>query len=151
MFVTAPQFQQFLPPGLFGPGEQAWRALSLSTEAPWFLFTFSVRCGSESLVQTMAAAWESTLVDLVQSVMPEDRRAVFCLARHAGSPHGWHMRGVEELWFPSPSEADVTGALLFRFEGEEALSDAHMNFYGPSSGRMLLYGRSSEATRASAG
>ena len=123
--------------GLYGPGVQAWRAMSLSTEAPWFLFTFVVKCGDEGVIQTVAVGWESHLIDLVQSITPDDRRAVFCV-RRPDSPYRWQMRAVEEIWQASPSEAEMT-RFLFKFEGEESLSDLYMNTYGPSSGRALLH------------
>lgn len=145
MFFTENQFEQVLPPALANADEKAWLALSLSTEMPWFLFSFAVPCGDDSLVRTMAVSWESTLMQLLRAVPASQHRGVSLVARKPGPAYAWEMHSVKIVWVASPSERTETGPLLLSLERDDLVRDITMKPHRAAQGRVALYKRSSDA------
>ena len=124
MFITSPTFAEQVPAPLCEPGSAYWRAFVLSTEASWFLLTHWVGQGEDKHVQTVAVAWESTLLDVVAVVGPESVQSVHWIGRCFAESREWVMMAVSELWLPSKADAQTTGPLLLRIRGEQELRDA---------------------------
>lgn len=67
MFVSEDKFEFPVPLSSVDPGTTYWRAMSLSLHAPWFLLTFLVGSGDESLKQTVCVAWDSDLIAMIEA------------------------------------------------------------------------------------
>ena len=138
MFVTNPTFEDVLPRNLGEPGHRYWLAVLLSSETPWFLVTFRQEVAGLELLQTVAVAWETTLVTVVQTLT---RGKVISVSRVSPTRKStWVMGRVAELWLPAKTEADQTGPLLYRMAEESSLRDAFQNAVErEDSGRRLLF------------
>jgi hypothetical protein len=136
MFITTPDLQVNVPKGLARPGSLFWRAALLSTQSPWFLVTY---CDpTEQILQTIVVAWETTLVELVDSV---GAAPIVGLCRVATSQlrGSWQIDDIEELWIPSNDEGQGVGPLLLRVRGEAVLRDCLFGVVPPEvSGRTLF-------------
>ena len=121
MFVTTPDFEQWVPPGLGPPQWRYWRAVTLSCETPWFLLTHIAVEDDCSAIQTVAVAWEST----VETAEPGSVIGVLCLAPSRDRGGDWYVKRASELWLPSVGEESETGPLLFGLRGEPALYDSY--------------------------
>ena len=136
MFITTPDLKVDFPKELARPGSLFWSAALLSTEAPWFLVT---HCDPrEQILQTIAVAWETTLVELVDSV---GVATIVRLSRVSTSQlrGSWQIDDIEELWIPSDDEGQNVGPLLLRVRGEAVLRDCLFGVVPPEvSGRTLF-------------
>lgn len=139
MFVTRPQFEQWIPEALGEEGDRYWKAVALSTEGPWFLVAARLEDDDCSFVRSYAIAWERTLIEVVQEVASESIVAVHCIWPSRSRSGEWSMKTISELWFPSDDEAERTGPLLLRVRGEDRLRDCHQQqVLGEDSRRQLL-------------
>lgn len=138
MFVTRPQFEQWIPKAL-GEEDRYWKALALSLEAPWFLVTTRFDDDGDSFIQSYAIAWESTLIEVVQNPASNPIVSVQCISPSHSQSGEWSMKAISELWFPSEDEVVQTGPLLLRFRGEEGLRDCfQQQVLGEDARRQLL-------------
>ena len=111
----------------------------LSAESPWFLLTHIAGGGAHALVQTVAVAWETTLLALVDSIGSESVLALRYVAPSSTTRGGWTMTDVCELWVASDKEVNRTGPLLLRFRNEANLVDSFQGkVSGAVEGRKLL-------------
>lgn len=136
MFVTSPQFEQFMPESL-GPPQHWWRAVEVFAASHWFLFAYEVEWGGQKVPESAFAADEWTLLSLVAKVAPEDRKAI-CRAAKVGCR--WELCWLQALWIPAAAEVEGRGVMLLQFEGEEFVRDCQMQPVKPISGRRLLFG-----------
>lgn len=134
MFLTDPSFKQFLPEALYGRGKEGYRAVILSTEAPWFLFTFRQKYPDGYLPQTIAVAWDNTLEQVIESVPVEERLSVMCMTMVPLSAE-WSVHPAREVW----THVEGTGQLLFRFGDSEVLHDAFLTPHVAKDRGRLLY------------
>lgn len=139
MFVTRPTFEQRVPLGLGDDSCRYWRAVMLSAESPWFLLSHISSEEAHAVVQTVAVAWETTLLALVEAIGSESVVALRYVATSTALKGGWTMRAVAELWTASEAEVDRTGPLLIRFRNETDLLDCFQGkVTGAHEGRKLL-------------
>lgn len=124
MFVTTPALEERVPRGLGQPGSRYWAAMMLSTDGPWFLVTHYSR--TQRVSQTVAVAWETTLVEMVGSL---ERGSIVGIGRVSlnRSVGRWIVQDVEELWLPSPQESERSGPLLLRMVGDEHLLNCFLD------------------------
>lgn len=143
MFVTTPGFEELIPKEMGGAQARYWTAVMLSAETPWFLVTFWQKEHELAWTQTVAVAWETTLLSVFGSATAKEVLSISRLTRDLVPEGPWMLREIAELWVPSESEADETGPLLFRVVGDTGLRDT---FGGaapePQEGRRLLFRKS---------
>ena len=140
MFITTSQFKQYMPRGLIGPDETYWRAVTLSLEKPWFLFVYEVECEGRRVPQTMLVAWESALLDTLAVVPKAYRRAVGRLEKSRDKRAHWDLRWIQSIWAATCDEANEVGSVIFQFEDDLQLFDAHLQPVPRNSARELLFG-----------
>lgn len=143
MFVTAPGFEELIPKEIGGDEARYWTAVMLSAETPWFLVTFWQKEHELAWTQTVAVAWETTLLSVFESATAKEVFSISRLARDHAPEGPWLLREVAELWIPLESEANETGPLLFRVVGGSSLRDTFGGEVPESQeGRRLLFRRS---------
>ena len=65
MFITKPEFQHHVPDALkLSPDSTYWAAVFLSTEAHWYLLSYRAGPGADTV--TVAVAWESDLLSILE-------------------------------------------------------------------------------------
>lgn len=139
MFVTKPELERWVPPGISEPGEKYWEAFMFVLDLPWYVLTIWHQEGETRCGQTIAVATESTLRHLVETAEPGTIASLSRVARPRRPPTRWQMHEVTELWIPSEEEAPDHGPLLFALTGKSGIYDAHGNLVGGQSrGRRLL-------------
>jgi len=88
---------------------------------PWYLLSHRIFCeGEHPIIQSVAVAWESTLCTWIEIVGNEAVTAIHFVGS-GDTPGDWTMKRIDEVWYPSADEADVTGPLIFRMHGETGL------------------------------
>lgn len=138
MFVTTPDFELRLPPGLGSEDLQFWRAVTLGMAAPWYLVTYRQAESAFSVSQTTLVAWETGLKALIEQVKPGALESAYLFSQ-APRTHDWEMRRIAEVWLPADDEANPTGPLLFKLLGDAELVDSHLHAAGmPDPRRTLL-------------
>jgi hypothetical protein len=147
MFVTLPPFEQFMPASLVGPGQKHWRAVTLSTESPWFVFVHLAEYGLRKVPQTTLVAWESTLLDFLAGVPAEDCVAIARLAKEDGTRGRWQLQWVEAMWQPAADELEETGHLLLQLEGDPQVRDVSLGPVPARSDRVQLFSAAAAAGR----
>lgn len=126
MFVTTPQMEHRLPPGLTGDGGRYWQAFALGSDLPWFLLTVRRKEGRAQLVQTMAVAWESRLQELIEEAAPGEVTAVCRMSPCHDTRGRWCLEDVAEIWeVTRPAACDRHGPLLFVFRESQDLIDSY--------------------------
>ena len=136
MFVSIPAFEQHVPQGLAPADHKHWLAVMLSNQAPWFLLTHAIG----NLTQTVAVAWESTLLSLVEMVGSQSVLSVRLMIPDASGAGSWAMKEVIEVWSPSDDERPMTGPALLRLAGDDVLRDSFLTeLSSESSGRQLVF------------
>jgi hypothetical protein len=124
MFVATEAFRTRLPI----PGDEAgqfYMAVMLSTESPWFLVTHRGHAEARPrMLQTVAVAWEVTLVAIVQTLGSECVAGVTRMAPAREGTRCWTSTELTELWIPSEEEATDCGPLLFRAAREACVRDS---------------------------
>lgn len=125
MFVTTPEFKQWVPPGLGPPEWRYWRAMTLANETPWYLLTHRTVEDDCSAIQSIAVAWESTLRLLVETAEVGSVIGLLCLAPSDSAVGDWSVKRASELWLPSEGEERETGPLLFGLDGQSVLYDSY--------------------------
>lgn len=138
MFVTKTEFEEPMPPGLVGPGEQFWQAMTLSLRSPWFLFDYVMKCAEIEVVQTTAIAWEITLLDVLRAVPSSAHRGVSRVSLTSGVRQNWSVQTIRDAWVSLPDESIDIGPLVFRLRDEECLRDSFMRPIPWRSGREQL-------------
>lgn len=125
MFATTPQFRDASVQPLGEPGHSYWRAVMLTGVYPWYLLTYDIRIGDGGVLRnSMAIAWESTLVSTIDSLGPAAIRGL-CSIRITESDQTWAMRHVQTLWLPASSEEATTGPMLFSFRDDPRVYNSH--------------------------
>jgi hypothetical protein len=132
MFITNPSFQQWVSEY---PESQYWRAVILSTGAPWYLLRHRMSTEEGSFVQSTAVTCESVLMDIAGQLGPD---GVLSLSRLSSSTGAWALREISEVWVAADDEATRTGPLVLQMKDESFLRDCHDREVGPRQGRRLL-------------
>lgn len=105
-----------------GEGQKYWRALAaVFPVEPWYMFVFEAALLDARINQAMLVAWEESLLDIIDRVPPEDRRAVYRV--EPGVTGGLTLRTVQALWAPTAEEASQGIGAVFSIEGESDLLD----------------------------
>ena len=141
MFVTTSDAEQQMPHSDAESGEQFWCAVTLSTSAPWFLFTYSIDCDDMEFEQTTAIAWERMLLPLIQSIRPGARRAITRMQKDVEGERGWFSQSIDGLWEATAKESPSTGPAIYRFCGEDVLRDTYMQVVAPDDTRVTVFAR----------
>lgn len=138
MFVTMPQFEEPGMTALAGEGQKYWRALAaVFPVEPWYLFVFEAALLDARINQTMLVAWEESLIDIIDRVPPEDRRAVYRLEPCAAG--GLTFRTIQALWAPTAEEAARGIGAVFGIEGESDLLDPSLRAVSKVHLRRLVF------------
>ena len=139
MFVTKPELERWVPPGISEPGDKYWEAFMFVLDLPWYVLTIWHQEGTTRCGQTIAVATELTLRQLVEAAEPGCVAALSRVARSRETPGRWQMRDVAELWLPNEDEATDCGPLLFSLSGQGEIIDSHGNVVAAhATGRRLL-------------
>jgi hypothetical protein len=126
MFITKPEFQHHVPDALkLSPDSTYWAAVFLSTEAHWYLLSY--RAGPDADTVTVAVAWESDLLSILDVL---GREAIVGVSRvsSSGAPGRWSTQDIQEVWVPPEQNAELQEALLIRLRGERKLRNAYLRF-----------------------
>ena len=139
MFMTSPHFEVPVPKSLLPKGGSCLEAVSLSTEAPWFVLTTSHAEEESKFYQTTLVAWTSTLRGVLEGL---ESASVVGLQwmRPIFEAGGWELTEVSEVWVPDEHEEASTGSLLLKvraFEGLFGESGSPVDVK-PNSARRLL-------------
>jgi hypothetical protein len=149
VFVTMPPFEQLMPANMVGPDQQYWRAVTLSLEAPWYLFVYEAQYGQQKVPQTTLVAWEVTLLDILEAVPVANRMGVARIEKEPGSGNRWNMSWVETIWAPAQEESEQTGPFLLQLTDDAQVRDAHLQPVVFRNGRELVYRAPSKPTHQS--
>ena len=139
MFVTMPHFEQFMPPSLAAPDHKYWRAVTLSLESPWYLFVYEAEYDGEMVPHTTLVAWESTLLEIVATIPPADRRGIARVEKERNPGTRWMVNWIETIWAAAAEEVEETGTVLLQLEGDSQLRSAHLEPVPARGGRELLF------------
>ena len=136
MFVTKQAFSQWIPDESAHAGNQYWRAMLFSTEAPFFLVRFHAVYEDGNAIQTIAVSWENELIGLVENL--KDQLVSVC--RFFLNDDGdWESGQVVELWHPALEDGSTTGPLLFVMRDLKGVFDTFSKkVQDHSSGRRLI-------------
>jgi hypothetical protein len=138
MFVTMPQFEQTGMSMLAGGGQQYWRAVTASpVNQHWYLFVYEGRVLDARVDLTLLVTWEETLIEVMNLVPEQDRKAVYRVDRRASG--GLVFRTVEAIWAPGADEVSAGLPALLAFEGEQGLVDPADHPVQTERERQLLY------------
>jgi hypothetical protein len=140
LFVTKPEFQQYMPASVLGD-EQWGHAVTMFSTSRWFLFQYLAPEGEQSH-ETVFVLDEWNLLAVVGDV-PEERRRSICRFQRENAGGRWAMKWVDSLWIPAAIEVEATGILLLRFEGAAELLDSRLQPVAPREGRRVLFQTSS--------
>lgn len=133
MFSTRSGFEDVTAKLLGDPGHQYWHVVGLTTGQPWYLLTYKVAFfDGTSMRQTIAIAWESTLVSVIAGLAVDAVQALHVMRIAESGRANWTMQEVETLWAPAVSEAPYTGPLLFSFKDDPGLYDSHFDIVAAS-------------------
>lgn len=125
MFVTTPEMQLWIPPGVAPPSDTHWGSVMLASDMPWFLLSVWEISGTERFQQTIAIAWESTLRRMVTASDPDRLVGLSCI-RHADDASGqWCLDKVSELWVANGGVRHPQEVLLFARQRGGDLFDSH--------------------------
>jgi hypothetical protein len=136
LFVTEPEFEQYMPTSVLGD-QHWWRAVTMFGTSRWFLFQYLAADGEQSH-ETALVVDEWSLIAAVGDV-PETRRRSICRFQRENAGGRWELKWVDSLWIPAPIELEATGVLLVRFEGAADLLDSRLQPVPPREGRRLLF------------
>lgn len=121
-----------------GEGQKYWRALAaVFPREPWYLFVFEAALLDARINQTMLVAWEESLLDIIDRVPPEDRRAVYRLEPSVAG--GLAFRTVQALWAPTAEEAARGIGAVLSIEGESGLLDPALHPVSKAHLRRLVF------------
>jgi len=121
MFVSMPEFQFRVPPGLAAPGAFYARAMSVSTTAAWYVLTLRFG-GADPSVETFLMTWDTDVVDAIRTAPAEAKLAsLMVMASHrSGSTRGWHSKRIMEIWEATdPSQNNEASVLMVAEDGQE--------------------------------
>lgn len=146
MFVTMPQFEVPGMTAMAGQGQKYWRALAaVFPVQPWYMFVFEAALLDARVNQTMLVAWEESLLDIIDGVPPEDRRAVYRL--EPGAAGGLTFRTVQALWAPTAEEAARGIGAVLSIKGESDLVDPALHPVSTAHLRRLVFHIPQEGAR----
>lgn len=128
-----------MPSNLVGPNQRHWKAVTLSVESPWYLFVYAAEYQGQKVPQTTLVAWESTLLQLLESIPSTNHRAIGRLDKSHSPGVRWKVTWVETVWVASAEELEETGQLLLQVEGDPQLRDAHLAPVPTRGGRRLVF------------
>ena len=112
MFITEPDHEFFVPAGLGTSSARRWRLVRLSLQACWFVLTVEVPDGEVRFTRTVCIAWDTDLVDVLESLGDATAIALLCMTPGWCSPTGqWSARAVDEVWIARTSDGDYAVVL----------------------------------------
>lgn len=130
-----------------GEGQKYWRAVAaVFPVEPWYLFVFEAPLLDTRVNQTMLVAWEESLLDIIDRVRPEDRRAVYRV--EPGATGGLTLRTVQALWAPTTEEAMQGIGAVLGLEGESNLVDAKLRPVSKAHLRRLVFHSAKQGERS---
>lgn len=119
MFITEPDHEFLVPAGLGTSSARRWRMVRLSLQACWFVLTVEVSDGEVRLTRTVCIAWDTDLVDVLESLGDATAIALLCMTPGWCSPTGqWSAREVHEVWVGRTSRGDHAVVLRDERGGE---------------------------------
>lgn len=121
MFITNASLEHCVPDGIGSTNSRYWLAVLLSQESPWFLLSHKAEHG---LAQSIAVAWEWTLLEVLNQVGPDAVIALYWVLPDPYQPGQWAMKDIAELWLPCGEDVYELGPILMRVRGELSLTDA---------------------------
>ncbi len=129
MFVSCPELEFGVPPGLGDAGSLYWRGVGLTGNMPWFVATMLVRDDGVTTRQTLCLWWDTDLAPLLRA--DDGRARLVSLQRMVPSAglaeRGWELRTVREVWVGRDAELDDREVLIFRHDdGSEVCSSYAM-------------------------
>lgn len=129
-----------------GEGQKYWRALAaVFPVEPWYMFVFEAALLDARINQAMLVAWEESLLDIIDRVPPEDRRAVYRV--EPGASGGLTLRTVQALWAPTAEEAAQGIGAVLSIEGESELLDPALHPVSQAHLRRLVFHVTQEGAR----
>lgn len=138
MFLTQPSLEQFMPAGFAPPSCKFWRGVSLSLETPWYICV--VETGEENASETSLVAWESELLNFLDS--HRNTRRLNAVGRMDKSRHTlgkWELRWISAIWESTFDEREEVGHFVLRFEGEDLQRDELLHEVSRNEARPLLF------------
>lgn len=138
LFVTMPAAEHPMPAGLTMPGHRYWNAVTLSIEHPWFLFQYDVQYPDALVTQTTLVAWEEGLMQVLEAIPAERRRALHLMQQEKGSSE-WALRRVRAVWAPGPQDQESGVLLVLQLNGDEICRDIFLEALPTSDGRRPVF------------
>lgn len=122
MFVTMPQFEQTSMSQLAEGGQQYWRAVTAAfPHQPWYLFSYRDLVIDRFVELAQLVAWEESLLNIMELVPIEDRRAVYRV--EPAKAGGLRFRALRGVWAPAPEEAAAGVHAVFSLEDVDGVVD----------------------------
>lgn len=107
MFITERQDELSLATILSVSATQHWRMVELAMHIPWFVLTLEVFDGEASFKRTLCIAWDTDLVEVIESLDEGKPVALLCMTPGWCSPGGqWSARTVSEVWHARTGSGD---------------------------------------------
>ena len=132
MFATRPPYEVTVPDQLRDPGETFWRALAMTTNAPWYIATFASLYRKRTHLRSMCFCWELDLVAAIEGAGPRALRSLQMICPPLGQRPGWALREIARIWrlreSADPHQSpflleDAAGACLCSLTGSEVDPD----------------------------
>jgi hypothetical protein len=115
MFTTEPQDEFAFAKILSASATRHWRMVELAMHVPWFVLTVEVFDNEASFKRTLCVAWDTDLVETIESLGAAKAIAVLCMVPGWCSANGqWSARVVSEVWRARTDSGDLVA--LFRDE-----------------------------------
>lgn len=112
--------------------------MTLSIEHPWFLFQYDLQYPDALVTQTTLVAWEEGLMQVLEAVPAERRRALHLMQQEKGSSE-WALRRVRAVWAPGPQDQESGVLLILQLNGDEICRDIFLEPLPTSDGRRPVF------------
>lgn len=146
MFVTQSVAEQQMPKTLIEPGERYWRVVSLSHEAPWYLFVYEQEVEGLRLQQTDLIEWDTDLITVIESVPYQNRLAVARVSRsYNREKNPWMLHWIEALWTTQIEAGSGGNKVVAQFKDESVIRDLDMNRLPNAQIGRMIFGKNIEA------
>lgn len=124
MFVSVPQLEQAMPPGLVPTGSRFWRAVELSVNMPWFVVTVQTEVGDGRLIRSLLLSHDEDLFGLIKANPDDSLRALTQMipAETGESVRAWRSRSILRIWRPVGRASGYPGELIFE-DGSKQFSN----------------------------